>query len=264
MRDRFPGPLIGMVHLAALPGSPRSSLRVERIARTAAAEAKALEDAGFDAVLVENMHDLPYLRRHVGPEVVAAMSACTLCVRAAVSVPVGVQVLAGANAEAVSVAHACGGSFIRAEGFQLASVADEGLFDQADAGPLLRFRRSIGAERVLVAADILKKHSSHAITRDLSAAEHAKTAEFMGADALVVTGSATGEPVDIRELREVRAATRLPVLVGSGATRETAARLLEVADALIVGSAIKRGGRWDRPVDAAAARAFAKAARKAR
>ena len=264
MTTRFPGPLIGMVHLAALPGSPRASLRVERIARMAAAEAKALEDAGFDAVLVENMHDLPYLRRHVGPEVVAAMTACTLCVRASVSVPVGVQVLAGANAEALSVAHACGGSFIRAEGFQLASVADEGIFDQADAGPLLRFRRAIGADRVLVAADILKKHSSHAITRDLSAAEHARTAEFMGADALIVTGSATGEPVDGRELREVKAATGLPVLVGSGATHETAAALLEVADALIVGSAIKRGGRWDRPVDPAAARAFVKAARKGR
>jgi predicted TIM-barrel enzyme len=91
MTTRFPGPLIGMVHLAALPGSPHASLRVERIARAAAAEAKVLEDAGFDAVLVENMHDLPYLRRRVGPEVVAAMAACTLCVRAAVSVPVGVR-----------------------------------------------------------------------------------------------------------------------------------------------------------------------------
>ncbi len=158
MTTRFPGPLIGMVHLAALPGSPHASLRVERIARAAAAEAKVLEDAGFDAVLVENMHDLPYLRRRVGPEVVAAMTACTLCVRAAVSVPVGVQVLAGANAEALSVAHACGGSFIRAEGFQLAAVADEGLLEEADAGPLLRLRRTIGAERVMVAADILKKH----------------------------------------------------------------------------------------------------------
>ncbi|MFM7799446.1 MAG: BtpA/SgcQ family protein, partial [Planctomycetota bacterium] len=74
MTHRFPGPLIGMVHLAALPGTPRGEWRVERIAKAAAAEAKALEDAGFDAVLVENMHDLPYLRREVGPEIVAAMS----------------------------------------------------------------------------------------------------------------------------------------------------------------------------------------------
>ena len=105
----FPGPLIGMVHLAALPGSPRSSLRVERIARLAAAEAIVLQDAGFDAVLVENMHDLPYLRREVGSEVIAAMSACVLCVRAAVAIPVGVQILAGANRAAMAVANACGG-----------------------------------------------------------------------------------------------------------------------------------------------------------
>lgn len=264
MSQRFHGPLIGMVHLSALPGTPRASLRVERVARAAAAEAKALEDAGFDAVLVENMHDLPYLRRNVGPEIVAAMTACTLCVRAAISIPIGVQVLAGANREAMSVAHACGAAFIRAEGFQLAAVADEGLLEEADAGPLLRFRRTIGAERVRVAADILKKHSSHAITRDLDAAEHARTAAFMGADAVIVSGAATGEPVDLRELQAVRAATRLPVLVGSGATPDTAAALLEHADALIVGSAIKRGGRWDRPVDTAAARAFVKAARKGR
>lgn len=260
----FPGPLIGMVHLAALPGSPRASMRVEQIAKAAATEAKALEAAGFDAVLVENMHDLPYLRREVGPEIIAAMSACMLCVRAAVRVPVGVQILAGANRAAIAVANACGGAFIRAEGFHLASVADEGLMEEADAGPLLRFRRAIGAERVLVAADVMKKHSSHAITRDLDLHEHVKTAEFMGADAVIVTGSATGEPVDMGDLREVREATRRPVLVGSGADASSAPHLLEHADAIIVGSSIKRGGRWDRPVDAAAARAFVKAARKAR
>jgi predicted TIM-barrel enzyme len=117
---------------------------------------------------------------------------------------------------------------------------------------------------VLVAADVMKKHSSHAITRDLDLHEHVKTAEFMGADAVIVTGSATGEPVDMGDLREVREATALPVIVGSGATAESAPHLLEHADAIIVGSSIKRGGRWDKPLDAAAARAFVKAARKAR
>ena len=260
----FPGPLIGMVHLAALPGSPRASLRVEQIAKAAATEAKALEAAGFDAVLVENMHDLPYLRREVGPEIIAAMSACMLCVRAAVRIPVGVQILAGANRAAIAVANACGGAFKRPEGFHHASLAPEGQMEEADAGPLLRFRRAIGAERVLVAADVMKKHSSHAITRDLDLHEHVKTAEFMGADAVIVTGSATGEPVDMGDLREVREATALPVIVGSGATAESAPHRLEHADAIIVGSSIKRGGRWDKPLDAAAARAFVKAARKAR
>jgi len=261
MLNNFPGPLIGMVHLDALPGTPQSAHRVEHIAKKAAVEARMLQEAGFDAVLVENMHDVPYMRRDVGAEIIAAMSACVLCVRAAVRVPVGVQILAGANRAAIAVANACGGSFIRAEGFHLATVADEGLLDEADAGPLLRFRRTIGAERLLIAVDVMKKHSSHAITSDLDLHAHVKTAQFMGADAVIVTGSATGEPVDLHDLRVVREATKLPVIVGSGATIESAAQLLRIADAIIVGSSIKRGGVWSKPIDAAAARAFVKAAR---
>jgi membrane complex biogenesis BtpA family protein len=254
--------LVGMVHLAALPGTPGSTLRVSEIARRAVNEARALERAGFDAVMLENMHDLPYLRRRVGGEIVAAMTACALAVRAAVQLPIGVQILAGANRDAMSVAHACGGSFIRAEGFALASVADEGLFGDADAGALLRHRRMIGAERVLVAADVLKKHSSHAITADLDAAEQARAYGFCGANALIVTGAATGQPVDFERLGQVKEASSVPVLVGSGATAQDARDLLEIADGVIVGSDLKRGGDWRNPVDAARAAAFVKAARR--
>src|SRR6185295_17642379 len=110
------------------------------------------------------------------------------------SLPLGVQVLAGANKEALAVAHAAGCQFIRAEGFVFAHVADEGLMPEADAGSLLRYRRAIGAEHIAVLADIKKKHSSHAITADVDLAETAKAAEFFGAEGVVVTGTATGEP----------------------------------------------------------------------
>ena len=144
-----PRTLVGMVHLDALPGTPRSCRSLADIADRAARETKILVDEGFDAIMVENMHDLPYLRRTVGPEIVAAMA---MAVGAVVDVagdrPVGVQVLAGANREAISIAHATGARFIRAEGFAYAAVADEGLLDEADAGPLLRHRRNIGAEDV--------------------------------------------------------------------------------------------------------------------
>ncbi|MCE9620661.1 MAG: BtpA/SgcQ family protein [Planctomycetes bacterium] len=254
--------LIGMVHLAALPGSPRSELRVSEIARQAVIEAKLLEKAGFDAILIENMNDLPYLRRNVGSEITAAMTACALSIRAAVEVPIGLQILAGANCEAMSAAHACGASFIRAEGFALAAIADEGIFDQADAGPLLRHRKMLGAERVLIAADVLKKHSSHAITSDLSAAEQTRTLMFCGADAVIVTGSATGQPVNFEQLGLVKEVSRVPVLVGSGARADNVSELLEIADAIIVGSDLKRGGRWQNPIDPARAKAFVKAARR--
>ena len=86
-----PRTLIGMVHVDALPGTPRASLAPAEIARRAADEALVLRDAGFDAILVENMHDLPYLRREVGPEIVSAMTrAVGAVVEAAGDVPVGV------------------------------------------------------------------------------------------------------------------------------------------------------------------------------
>lgn len=260
-RDRA---LVGMIHVAALPGTPRASLPVRAIAERAAAEARVLADAGFDALILENMHDVPYLRREVGPEIVAAMTAAGEAVRAAVDLPLGFQVLAGANRAAVAVAHAVGGRFVRVEGFVFASVADEGVLDEADAGPLLRYRRAIGAEAVRVVADVKKKHSAHAITADVDLPETARAAEFFGADGVVVTGTATGAPTDADDVAAVRAAIRAPVAVGSGVTPETAAMLLAHADALIVGSFFKEGGHWAAPPDAGRARELARAVEAAR
>ena len=84
--------LVGMVHVGALPGTPRSALEVVAIAEQAAREAAMLADAGFDAILIENMHDVPYLRRAVGPESVAGMTATDLGVRSATALPVGIQI----------------------------------------------------------------------------------------------------------------------------------------------------------------------------
>lgn len=241
--------LIGMVHVAALPGSPFASRPVSAIVEQAAGEARLLADAGFDAIMIENMHDRPYLPQAVGPEVVSAMAAVLDAVRAEVAVPLGVQILAGANREAMAVAAAGGAAFIRAEGFVFAHVADEGLMPQADAGRLLRYRREIGAEHVRIFADVKKKHASHAITSDVDLAETAKAAAFFGADAVVVTGVATGEPVALADVREVRAAVELPVAVGSGVTPANLPELWETADVFIVGSFLKQEGRWDHPPD---------------
>lgn len=259
-----PGALIGMVHLAALPGSPHSSRTVAEIAAEAAREARLLAESGFDAILVENMHDRPYLRREVGPETVAAMAVATAAVREAVACPVGVQVLAGANVEALAICVATGATFLRAEGFAYASVADEGLFGEADAARLLRRRRELGATGVAILADIRKKHSSHAITGDLDLAEHAAGAAFMGADAVVVTGSATGKPTSTDDLAAAKRGGPLPVVVGSGADAASVASLLAHADAIIVGSSIKRDGHWANPIDPARAKAFVAAARSGR
>lgn len=243
-----PRSLVGMIHVGALPGTPRHSTSLEGIVEHAVSEARLLVEAGFDALLLENMHDVPYLRATAGPEVVAAMTAVACAVRAEVTCPIGIQILAGANREALAVALAGECQFIRSEGFVFGHLADEGWI-QSDAGELLRYRRNIGGDNIRVLADIRKKHSSHAVTADLRLEDIAQAAEFFGADGLIVTGNATGRPVDRSELRRVREATTLPVLVGSGVTPENLPHLWPYAESFIVGSWIKRDGFWENSVD---------------
>jgi membrane complex biogenesis BtpA family protein len=243
-----PRALIGMVHLGALPGSPGAALGIGALIEAAVAEARLLRAAGFHGVMIENMHDRPYRGGSAGPETVAAMATIGREVRREVGLPLGVQVLVALAAEA---------SFIRAEAFVFAHVADEGLL-QADAGELMRYRRAIGAERVRVFADVKKKHSAHAITADVDLVETARAAEFFLADGVIVTGAATGEPADPGDVDAVASAVKLPVLVGSGVTRGNLPRYAR-AHGLIVGSSVKQGGLWSNAVDAGEARELAAA-----
>lgn len=247
--------IIAMIHAGALPGTPRASASVGELASAAAKEAGILAKAGVDAVIIENMHDRPYIKGEPGPEITAAMTRIAAAVREASGLPCGIQILAGGNRAALAVAQAAGCDFIRAEGFVFAHVADEGIIESC-AGDLLRFRRQIGAENIQIIADIKKKHSAHAVTADVDIAETAKAAEFFSADGVIVTGSATGEITDLEELRTVRNATNLPLCVGSGITTENANRYFEYADALIVGSSLKVDGRWENAVCAERVQGF--------
>lgn len=254
--------LIGMVHVGALPGTPYSQRSVEQLVEQAVTEAKILEDAGFDAIIVENMHDAPYVHGdELGPEIVAGMTRVCHAVTGAVQIPVGIQILSGGNRHAIAVADAVGARFIRCENFVFSHVADEGLLSKAEAGGLLRFRKSINAEQIKIFCDIKKKHASHALTADIDIAEFAHAGEFFGADGFVVTGVSTGKPTDLADVKAVRAVTKLPVLVGSGVTPENVNALSVHADALIVGSWIKGDGFWKNPVDPSRARQMIKAGR---
>ncbi len=246
-----------MIHVDALPGTPRGGRSVSAIAEAAAAEARVYRDAGFQAVMIENMHDRPYLARGAGPEVVAAMAVVASEVRRAAALPLGVQVLAGANRAALGVALATGAAFVRVEGFVFAHVADEGPM-LSDAGELLRYRRAIGADGVRVFADVKKKHSAHAVTADVDIVETARAAEFFLADGVIVSGAATGQAADAAEVRAVAAGVAIPVLVGSGVSPENIAAYPD-ADAYIVGSALKRDGLWSNPLDPARAQALRRA-----
>jgi len=261
-RERFGAPraLIGMLHVGALPGTPAARHSIDRLIEQTVAESRIYRDAGFTALALENMHDRPYLKSGVGPEVTAAMTALAREVKRETGLVTGIQVLAAANREALAVAHASAADFVRVEGFVFAHVADEGVIESC-AGELLRYRRTIGAERVLVFADIKKKHSSHAITSDVSLVETARAAELFLADGVIVTGAASGEAASPDEVRDAAGAVRLPVLVGSGITLQNLARFAD-AHGFIVGSSLKQGGVWSNPLDRTAveslARAFAK------
>jgi membrane complex biogenesis BtpA family protein len=239
--------LIGMIHLPALPGTPQNELSVDAICEQALESARKLRDAGFHGLMIENMHDRPYLRRHVGPEIVAAMVAVGREVRRAAGLPLGVQVLGGANRAALATALGCDADFVRVEGFVFSHVADEGLM-HSDAGELLRYRRAIGAAQIRVFADIKKKHAAHAITADIDLVGSAKAAEFFLADGIIVTGSVTGEAADPKEVGAVYQAVRIPTLVGSGVTPDNLSSF-DQAEAFIVGSALKHGGRWSNPLN---------------
>ncbi len=252
--------LIGMLHIGALPGTPRSRRSVRELATTAVAEARLLASAGFDGLLMENMHDRPYLAGGVGPEIVAALSVVGAEIRAAVDLPLGVQILAGANREALAVALACEASFVRVEGFVFAHLGDEG-WHEAAAGDLLRYRRSLGADSIRIFADIKKKHASHAVSNDLSLVETARAAELFLADGVVVTGAATGVPASPEDVQEVADATSLWTLVGSGVTAENIGEY-RAADALIVGSSLKKGGDWRAEMDLRRAEALVEAFRR--
>jgi len=244
----FSKSVIAMIHTEALPGTPKYKGDIKKIISSAIEEAKTYKNSGVDSIMIENMHDIPYMNNNSGPEITSAMAIIAYEVKAKTDLPVGIQILAGANKEAIAVAHSAGLDFIRAEGFVFAHVADEGIIE-SNAGELLRYRKQIGADDVLVLTDIKKKHSSHSITSDVSIVETAKAAEFFLSDGLIVTGTSTGAEADTEELSQVRRNTNLPILIGSGITYDNIDNYFNLADAFIIGSHFKVDGNWINKVD---------------
>jgi len=240
--------VIGVIHVSALPGTPNYKGSVKQIIDLAKKEALLYKGNGIDAIAIENMHDVPYLKRKVGPEITSLMSVIGYEVKNLTNVPCGIQILAGANKEALAVAHSAGLDFVRAEGFVFAHVADEGIME-SDAGELLRYRKQIGAENILIFTDIKKKHSSHSITADVDIIETANAAQFFLSDGLIITGSSTGKEADIEEVKKVKEEIDIPVIIGSGITKENIKKYFPISDAFIVGSSLKKKGLWMNEVD---------------
>ncbi len=252
---------IGAVHVHALPGAAGYSGNMEHIINTALSDAIAYQKAGVDAVIIENMHDVPYLKGYVEVETIAAMAVVASAVKRECRMPIGIQILAGANIEALAVAHTCDLDFIRVEGFVYAHIGDEGIHE-ASAAQIVRKRSAIRAEKVRIFADIKKKHSSHAITEDISLVETATTAEFFKADGVIVTGLRTGDAPPASAVSEVKAAVKIPVLVGSGVTPDNIGNYAKYADGVIFGTYAKIDGNWINDVDSERVKRLVEAAKK--
>lgn len=232
---------------------------MEQVEERALADAHALVDGGMDGVLVENFLDAPFFPGGVPPETVAAMARVARSVRAAVDVPIGVNVLRNDARSALGIAVACGAHFIRVNVHTGIMWTDQGIVEGEAAGTM-RARAALGAE-VAVYADVLVKHATPppGLTPETAAAD---TWSRGLADALVASGVGTGAPTELDRVRQVRrGAPEAPVLVGSGVTARTVAAVLSEADGAIVGTALTRQGRAGTGIDPNRVRQLVEAAR---
>ncbi len=251
--------LIGMVHLAPLPGSPASELPLERICEQACQDAAVLADAGFDAIIVENFGDAPFRAIQVDAHTISCMTLIARAIRCEVDLPLGINILRNDALAALAVATVCDAAFVRINVHTGVYATDQGIIE-GRADETLRYRRRIDSH-VAILADVHVKHASPLLAQSIELA--AEEAAYRGrADGLIVSGTGTGKPTSITDLRSVRAAVPdKPLLVGSGATEENVRELLSVADGVIIGTAIKQEACTTAPVDLARAEAFVRAAR---
>lgn len=253
--------VIGVVHCLALPGSPHyRGQSIAELIEFAVQEARAYQEGGVHGLIVENAWDLPFPKpEQQGFETAATLAVIGDHVRARVGLPVGVNVLAnGANCS-LATAQAAQSSFVRVNQWTNAYVANEG-FIEGLAPSATRYRANLRAEHLKVFADVHVKHGSHSIIADRSLAEQTEDAEFFDADVLIATGGRTGDEAAESEVSGIMAASKLPVVIGSGMNEGNAQRLLSLCHGAIVASALKENHRWWGRVDTGKVREFTKKA----
>ena len=252
--------LIGVIHLLPLPGSPRWKGDLENLIQFAVNDAHSYQQGGADAVFVENFGDVPFTKSSVAPETIAAMTAAGRAIRAAVKLPIGFNVLRNDARAALALCAACGGNFIRVNIHTGAMLTDQGLIE-GDAYETLRYRERLCPD-VEIFADVHVKHAVPLGNWPLDIAAR-DTLERGLADALIVSGTGTGEAADVSDLETVRrACPSAKILLGSGVTTENVGNYAQ-ADGFIVGSSLKSEGKLANPVDPNRVAKLAKAIRGA-
>ncbi len=245
--------LVGMVHLQPLPGAPGFVGSVDGVIEAAVADAHLLKEAGFPALMVENFGDVPFYADEVPPVTVAGLTRVVDAVIREVQLPVGVNVLRNDAMAALSIATIVDAPVIRVNVLTGMMYTDQGPI-VGNAANLLRRRAELGAN-VEVWADVLVKHATPPHGMDITQAT-LDTLERGQADALIISGSGTGESPDLDRLKQARQAVGKGVrlVIGSGANPDNLESLSEFADTFIVGSYVKHDGSATKPVDPQRAR----------
>ena len=262
MADFYPFELIGVLHLPPLPGAPRNELHFERIVSHALRDAAALVEGGVQTCVIENFGDAPFRSGTVAPHVPAMLAVVGDRVRAEHDIRIGINVLRNDALAAMGAALASDASFIRVNVLTGSAWTDQGLIE-GRAAELLRYRRALcglgTSPRIF--ADINVKHAVPAGNPDIAHAA-LETVERGGADGVIVTGSATGAPTDLQQVRSVCEVIQgRPVWVGSGVTVESVRAVAKVAQGAIVGTALHMDGNIMAPIDKDRVRSMVEAAR---
>jgi|Deesub1362A_J573_1020465.scaffolds.fasta_scaffold00340_33 hypothetical protein len=233
--------VIGVVHLLPLPGAPLHE-SFEEVIKKALKDAKAIEEGGADALIIENYGDMPFLTE-VGKETIACMTSVAKEIKNAVSIPLGVNVLRNDGFGALAIAKAVKAEFVRINQLYFTSITPEGVLT-GNAGKLLRYRKIIGC-KARIFADIHVKHAIHFARIEDYASEFNRSM----ADAAIITGTRTGIPPDIAHLKLLRDIVELPVLAGSGVNHRNILDILKYADGVIVGTYFKKEPKFDSEID---------------
>lgn len=256
--------VIGVIHCAPFPGAPKyNGESIKYIIDRALSDAENYIEGGVHGLIIENHGDIPFAKpEDIGPETPALMAVITDNIRRRFAVPVGINVLANAAIPALATALASGAAFVRVNQWANAYIANEGFIEGA-AAKALRYRSQLQAHEIRVFADSHVKHGSHAIVADRTLQELTRDVEFFEADAVIATGQRTGDSATRLEIDEIRAATALPLLVGSGVTPDNVVDILGRTQGVIVASALKEGGVWWNPVERARVKHFMNVAQAA-
>ncbi|MEM1515463.1 MAG: BtpA/SgcQ family protein [Candidatus Bathyarchaeia archaeon] len=240
-------PVIGMVHMPPLPGSPKYDYRdsMEKIVKRTMNDAVVLERGGVDGLLFSNESDTPFLF-DVGPETVAAVTYIVAKVTDRVSLPFGIDILWDPYAT-IAVAKATKASFVRTLLTGTFS-SDLGLIN-TEGAKVLRYRKYIGAENVRIFLYLNPEFAAPISPRPLGIV--AQTVRWLSlADVYCISGPMPGLPPDEKDIISVKESAKdMPILANTGINKDNIATYFKLVDGAIVGTSFKVGNITLNPVD---------------